>query len=233
MNKRIYISIVPAVLLKLLDQESHAFTPDEMMVIEAIKRSDNDLVDADIGEISSYLSQYSPAQLQGISNNVKGIYHEIRFVEAENTDGDDIEAELYELTNHPGADVRLINTATGEVTDLQLKAANSVHYVGEHLNRYPDIDVLATEEVSNNLSGVGASGFSNDELTNDVSGTLNDLTESSNYIESAATSGLLSAVLNTKAALEGKQSGSAATRRTLEDLGIAGVSAAIIELLVG
>lgn len=234
MNKRIYISIVPAVLLKLLDQEAHAFTPDEMMVIEAIKRSDNDLVDADIEEISSYLSQYSPAQLQGISNNVKGIYHEIRFVETENTDGDDIEAELYELTNHPGADVRLINTATGEVTDIQLKAANSVHYVGEHLNRYPDIDVLATEEVSNNLSGVGSSGFSNDELTNDVSGTLNDLTENGNYIESAAaTSGLLSAALNTKAALEGKQSGSAATRKTLEDLGVAGVSAAIIELLVG
>lgn len=234
MNKRVYISIVPAVFLKLLDKRPHVFTQDELMVIEAIKRSDNDLVDADIEEISSYLSQYSPSQLKGISNNVKGIYHEIRFVEAENTDNDDIEAELYELTNHPGADVRLINTVTGEVTDIQLKATNSVHYVGEHMDRYPDIDVLATEEVSGSLSGVKSSGFSNEDLTNDVSNTLNGLTENSNYIEStAATSGLLSAVLNTKSVLEGKQPVSVATRKTLEDLGVATASAVVIDLLVG
>ena len=179
-------------------------------------------------------SRYSPEQLQGISNNVKGLYHEIRFVQAENTDGDDIEAELYELTNHPGADVRLINTATGEVADIQLKATNSVHYVGEHLDRYPDIYVLATEEVSKNLSGVESSGFSNEELTNDVSATLNEITENGSYIESVSvTSGLLSAALNTKAVLTGKQSGSVATRKTLEDLGVATASAVIIELLVG
>jgi hypothetical protein len=234
MNKRVYIGIVPAVLLKLLDRQAHAFTPDEMMVIEAIKRSDNDLIEANIEEITSYLLQYSPVQLQGISNNVKGIYHEIRFVAAENADGDDIEAALYEITNYPGADVRLINTTTGEVTDIQLKAANSSHYVGEHQERYPSIEVLATEEVSDKLSEVEASGFSNAELTSDVSCTLNNLTEGSSYIESAvATSGLISAVLNTKAALEGKQTSSSATRKTLEDLGIAGASAAIIELLVG
>lgn len=234
MNKRVYIGIVPAVLLKLLDQQAHEFTPDEMMVIEAIKRSDNELNNADIEEISSYLSQYSHDQLNGISNNVKGIFHEIKYVAAENADGDDIEAELYEITNHPGADVRLVNTITGEVTDIQLKATNSCHYVGEHQEKYPNIEVLATEEVSDRLSGVESSGFSNAELTSGVSGTLNNLTEDSSYIESAvATSGLISAVLNTKAALEGKQSRSSATRRTLEDLGVAGASAAIIELLVG
>jgi len=235
MDKRVYISIVPAVLLKLIgDQQAHAFTSDEMIVIEAIKRSDNDLVDANIEEISTYLSQYSPEQLQGISNNVKGIYHEIKFVEAENADGDDIDAELYELTNHPGADVRLTNTTTGEISDVQLKAANSAHYVGEHLDKYPDINVLATEEVANNLSDVESSGFSNEELSNDVSHTLNDITDNGGYIEStAATIGLISAVLNAKAALEGKQSCSLAARKTLEDIGIATASAVIIEVLIG
>lgn len=235
MNKRVYISIIPAVLLKLIGgQQAHAFTSDEMLVIEAIKRSDNDLVDANIEEISTYLSQYSSEQLQGISNNVKGIYHEIKFVEAENTDGDDIDAELYELTNHPGADVRLTNTTTGEITNVQLKAANSTHYVGEHLDKYPDINVLATEEVANNLSDVESSGFSNEELSNDVSHTLNEITENGGYIESTATtSGLISAVLNTKAILEGKQSSSIAARKTLEDIGIATASAVIIEVLIG
>lgn len=167
-------------------------------------------------------------------NNVKGIYHEIRFVAAENADGDNIEADIYEITNHPGADVRLINTLTDEVTDIQLKATNSSHYVGEHQERYPNIEVFATEEVSDRLSTVESSGFSNNELTSDVSGTLNKLTEDSSYIESTvATSGLISAVINTKAVLDGKQSISSATRKTLEDLGVAGASAAVIELLVG
>lgn len=234
MNKRIYIGIVPAVFLKLLDQKIQVFTPKEMMVIEAIKRSDNDLKDASIEEISSYLSQYSPAQLKGISNNVKGIYHEIRFIETENSDGDDIEAELYELTNHPGADIRLINTATGEIADIQLKATNSDHYVDEHIDRYPDIDVFATEEVAKNHSFVKSSGFSNTELSNDVSNTLNKMNKTDDYIETAVTtSGLISAALNTKAVLEGKQSGSVALRKTLEDLGVATASAVIIEFLAG
>ena len=234
MNKRIYIGIVPAVFLKLLDQKIQVFTPKEMMVIEAIKRSDNDLKDASIEEISSYLSQYSPAQLKGISNNVKGIYHEIRFIETENSDGDDIEAELYELTNHPGADIRLINTATGEIADIQLKATSSDHYVDEHIDRYPDIDVFATEEVAKNHSFVKSSGFSNTELSNDVSNTLNKMNKTDDYIETAVTtSGLISAALNTKAVLEGKQSGSVALRKTLEDLGVATSSVVIIEFLAG
>ena len=239
MDKRAYIGIVPAVFLKLLGQKAHAFTPDEMMVIDAIRRSDNDLAGAGIEEISAHLSQYSQEQLQGILNNVKGIYHEIRFVVAENADGDDTEAELYEVTNHPGADVRLINTATGEVTDIQLKATDSTHYVAEHQERYPDIEVVATREVADNYSGathrpVESSGFSNAELTDDVSGTLNKLKEDSSYIETAtAASGLISAALNTKAVLEGKQSVTTATRKTLEDVGVAAASSLIIELLVG
>ncbi len=113
MDKRAYIGVVPAVLLKLLGQKAHAFTPAEMMVIDAIKRSDNNLAGAGIEEISVHLREYPQEQLQGILNNVKGIYHEMKFVAAENADGDNTEAELYEVTNHPGADVRLTNTSYG------------------------------------------------------------------------------------------------------------------------
>ena len=233
-KKRVSIGIVPAVLLKLVDKQVNSFTPDELMVIDAIRRSDNELTTASIEEISDHMSQYSPAQLQGIANNVKGIYHEMRFVDAENSDGDTVHAELYELTNHPGADVRLINTETGEVTDIQLKATNSTSYVGEHGERYPDIDLRVTDEVAEKSAQYASSGFSNSSLSADVDGALDELTDHDPYVEGvAATSGLLSAALNTKVTLQGKQSASKATRKTLEDIGVAGASAAIIEILVG
>lgn len=216
MKRRIYIGVVPVVLLKLLDTKAHAFSGDELLVIEAIRRSDKGLTSANIDQ------------------NVKGIYHEIKFADLENTDGDMIEAELYELTNHPGSDVRLINAETGAVTDLQLKATSFGGNIAHHVERYPEIGVRATDEIAGILPNIESSGFSNTDLTNDVSATVTTLTESGSYIESAVVaSGLLSAVANAKAALEGKQTRSAATRKTLEDLGVAGASAAIIELLVG
>ncbi|MBA2408887.1 MAG: hypothetical protein H0V62_03605 [Gammaproteobacteria bacterium] len=234
MKKRVYIGIVPAVLLKLLDSEAHAFSREELLVVDAIRRSDNDLADADHKQISDYIASFEEAQLQGFSNNVKGIYHDLRFVDSENSDGDSIKADIYALTNHPGADVRLINIETGAVTDIQLKATNSGHYVNDHVDRYPETEVRATEEVSSNGGSVESSGFSNSDLTEDVLATIENLTAADYYIEYAvATSGLVSGILNAKAALEGKQTCSVATRKTIEDLGVAGVSAAIIEMLVG
>lgn len=232
--KRIYIGVVPAVLLKLLDTKAHALSGDELLVLEAIRRSAKDLTNATVDEISGYVSAFSPDQLQGFTNNVKGIYHEIKFADLENADEDVIEAKLYELTNHPGSDVRLINTETGVVTDIQLKATDSHSSITEHLERYPDIELRATEEIAAAIPGIDSTGLSNATLSNDVSTTVDTLTEGSEYVESAvAVSGLLSAVVNAKGVLDGKQTRSAATRKTLEDLGIAGASAAIIELLVG
>ncbi len=234
--KRVLIWIVPAVLLKLIDKQinSFTFTSDELMVIDAIRRSDNDLTNASIEEVAEHMSQYSSTQLQGIANNVKGIYHEMRFASSENSDGDAVHAEQYELTTHPGADVRLVNTETGVATDIQLKATNSASYVGEHSERYPDIDLRVTDEVSEKSAQYASSGFSNSNLTADVDGALDELTDNDHYIESVAvTSGLISTALNTKATLQGKQTAPEATRKTLEDIGVAGASAAIIELLVG
>lgn len=162
MKKRIYIGVVPAVLLKLLDTKAHALSGDELLVLEAIRRSDKDLTTATVEEVSKYVSAFTPTQLQGFTNNVKGIYHEIKFADLENTDGDLIEAELYELTNHPGSDVRLINTETGAVTDIQLKATDSDSSIAQHFERYPDIELRATEEVAAALPDVESSGLSNE-----------------------------------------------------------------------
>lgn len=234
-TSRAFISVVPAVVLKLLDENAHAYTDTEELVIDAIRRSDNSLADADVDEISTRIANYSPEQLQGFTNNVKGIYHELKYAEAENTDGDDCVAELYELTNHPGADIRLVDGSTGEITDIQLKATNVAQQIREHQERYPNVDIQATQEVSETFFDVGSSGFSNVELTDEVTGTFEGMLRDDDlYVESAvASSALLSAVINTKSLLSGQQTQSVATRKVLEDLGVAGVSAGLIELLVG
>lgn len=233
-TSRVFIGVIPAVLLKLLDENAQAFTATEELVIDAIRRSDASLRHLDIGEISARIANYSPEELQGVTNNVKGIYHELKYATAENADGDEYYAELYEVTNHPGADVRLVNGMTGEITDIQLKATNAEQQIREHQEKYPNIDIQATEEVSGAIADVGSSGFSNVELTDDVTRTLDGMAKDDLYIESAvASSGLLSAAINTKSLLSGQQTRSVSARKIIEDLGVAGASAGLIELLVG
>ncbi len=233
-KNRILVSIVPAVILKLLSSEAYEFTGDELLVLEALRRSDNSLREASAEQIAEYLQRYSPIQLQGIIINVKGIFHELKFVEAENIDGDCVTADVFELTNHPGADVRLTNSETGETYDIQLKATSSTAYVGEHQSQYPDIELLTTSEVASKILGVNSSGFSNAEMTESVAETMEELSRESHYVESSAqTSGLISAALNVKSVLSGQQKTSTAAIKTLEDIGIAGASAAIIEIIVG
>ncbi len=65
-----------------------------------------------------YVSGLSDAQLDGLISNIKGIYHELLFVAAENADGDAYSAALFEETNYPGADVLITNELTGEVQSV-------------------------------------------------------------------------------------------------------------------
>ncbi|MBL4741050.1 MAG: hypothetical protein JKY12_08635 [Sneathiella sp.] len=111
----------------------------------------------------------------GVINNVKGIYHELLFVAAENSDGDIYSAALFEATNHPGADVLITNELTGETQAIQLKATQYRSYIQEHKERYAEFEVFATEEVAGD--GVGSTGYTNEQVTGDtetVMGMLRD-----------------------------------------------------------
>ena len=230
---RLGIGIVPAVLLKVLGG-ARFFSNEEEMVLEAMRRSSNTLSDASVAEMAAHIAGLSDEQLAGFRNNVKGIYHELRYVGQENADGDAFDAELYELTNHPGADVRLVNRDTGETTDIQLKATDSPAYVAAHRDRYPEVDVIATDEAAERLDGVKSSGFSNADLEADVSATMERLAgEEGQVLEAAGASGLLSAAINVRAALRGERSSVGAVRRVLEDAGIGAGSAALLEVLIG
>ena len=230
---RVMIGMLPAVVLKVVGGE-RSFSAEEATVLEAIKRSNSDVANASVDETADYIRSMTPEQLAGFRNNVKGIYHELRYVGRENADRDDVEAETYELVNHPGADVRLVNGKTGEAVDIQLKATDSIASVREHQERYPSIEVHVTEEAASSVHGVASSGFSNEELGCDVDATLEKLNDDGNHmLEAGAVSGILSGVVNARAALRGERSGPNAVRRMLEDIGIGAGSAGVLELLLG
>ena len=188
------------VFLSLMVQNTPAKGSDEYLVIEALKRSNKSLQSATDEEICSYVSELDEEQLDGLLNNVKGIYHEMLFVSRENSDGDNVRAELFKTTNHSGADIILEDLETGEIEEIQLKATDYINYVKSHQKKYPEIPVVATEEVSASIDGVDTSGFSNQEITEDVKEVLSSLNVMDNKIfeNSEGVAVLIYAVLHAK-----------------------------------
>jgi hypothetical protein len=95
--------------------------------------------------------------LVGLINGVKGKLFEIELVEHLNsgTLPDGLHAELAGSATQPGHDIEILD-ADGHVVDvLQAKATESVAYVKEALERYPDIDVTTTTEVHAQLVAHG------------------------------------------------------------------------------
>ncbi len=87
-------------------------------------------------------------------------------------------AELATSAVNPGWDIAIVDNYGNILDTLQLKATEQVSYVKEALGRYPDIDVVTTSEVYNQLSledladNVINSGISNTEITDVVINTF-------------------------------------------------------------
>ena len=119
--------------------------------------------------------------LSGLVAGVKGKLFEMEYVDYLN-DGnlpDGYSAELATSATQPGWDIA-IKDAHGHIDKLlQMKATNSVEYVQHALNRYPDIDIVTTDEVYSQLvmngaaDHVTASGMSNADITNHVMESAN------------------------------------------------------------
>lgn len=158
--------LIGGVFYALLTRTALNDSPESQLVLQALRRSDHELANATEADISDYLDRYSDEQLKGIANNVKGIYHELLHVQQYNATHTDTYAELFEQTNHPGADVLIRDIGSGQVVDqYQLKAVQSTASVELHQHRYADIEVLATAEVADRMPGVESSGISNDTIT--------------------------------------------------------------------
>ena len=102
------------------------------------------------------IKEIPPENLQGVVNGVKGKYFEVLLRDKLNSGewvGDlhleeGQKAILAESSTQPGWDIKIVDS-NGEVIELlQAKATDSVAYIKEHLERYPDIRVVATDEVA-------------------------------------------------------------------------------------
>ena len=62
----------------------------------------------------------------GLSNNVKGLLHEIQFVEIENNDRDNVTVALFLDTNHANTDILLTVNITGKITEIQRRAIDEL-----------------------------------------------------------------------------------------------------------
>jgi hypothetical protein len=187
----ITITVFATVITQLLQGDLSELTVDQELVLEALRRSRNDLENASDEGLIEYASSLSEAQLDGVINNVKGIYHELLFVAAENSDGDIYSAALFEATNHRGADVLITNELTGETQAIQLKATQYRSYIQEHKERYAEFEVFATEEVAGD--GVGSTGYTNEQVTGDTETAMSMLRDAGDGVvdDAMATSAMI------------------------------------------
>jgi len=208
---------------------------EEELVLDALRRSDPDLIDATENELANYLHRMSPEQQRGIANNVKGIYHELMYVEAYNETHTDTYAELQSSPYHEGSDIVIRSTDTGVIqAEYQFKATNSRSYVAEHQVRYADIEVLATSEVSDRMDNIGDSGFSNQKITktvNDVSGDVATNTIEDRIFESGGYATFAQAGLEAIKMLNGKSDLTTASKSTLRTAASAAASTGITAFL--
>ncbi|WP_175640201.1 hypothetical protein [Metabacillus schmidteae] len=126
------------------------------------------------------LDQYSNLELEGIMNAWKGKYFEVQ-VRDELNQGEWIgdvhlevgqEAVLAESPVQPGWDLQILN-ADGTVDEvLQLKATESLSYIKSAISEYPDIQIMATNEVLENADAITEqilpSGINNSDLEADL-----------------------------------------------------------------
>ncbi|WP_238379724.1 hypothetical protein [Celeribacter ethanolicus] len=226
--------VVSATILKLMSESLSSFTQNEKLVLQALRRSNNSLSDAGELELSEYVQSLSVEQIAGLKNNVKGIYHELAFQRQENLDGDEYIVELFGDTNHAGADVRIINIVTGDISEVQLKATNYASYVREHNDKYENIDVLVTSEVANTSPDWYSSGFSNADLTAETSSALHKLGHGidADIIDSMGVAAMVTLTANAKSMLKRESLSIEAKQKIIQDGVVAASVAGLVQLII-
>lgn len=233
-NPNVATGIVSVVILQLLADEIPNFSEHEQFVLEALRRSNNELTNASEEELASYIQGMEPSQITGLSSNIKGIYHELIFQNNENNDGDQYVVEVFEATNHAGSDVRIINTLTGDVKEVQLKATKYASYIREHNEKYEDIAVFATEEVANIDDEITSSGFSNAELNEDVATVFDGLDDydDPSAFTSISIAAMVTLARNSRVLLRGGSISQQEKEKLVKDGAIAASVAGFVHLII-
>jgi len=230
----VFTGVVSVTIMKLMSDTRPSFTEDEELVLQALRRSNNDLSNASEAELSDYVQSLSVDQIAGLKNNVKGIYHELAFQKRENLDGDEYIVELFGDTNHAGADVRIINVSTGDISEMQLKATNYAAYVREHNEKYENVEVLTTAEIADASPDWGSSGFANAELADDTAAALRKLGYDcdAEVIESMGIAAMVTLAVNAKSVLKGEALSIEAKQKIIQDGVVAASVAGLVQLII-
>ena len=172
--------VVVSVLAALKNGSNLVFDSQiELAALEAIRRGYSAISpSASVEDISLYFQAIPQEQILGNVNHIVGITHEILVVDAINTAGNGDTASLFDETNHPVADILIVNS-DGVAEEVQLKATDSISYIYAHLRNNPDVDVIATDEVASAMNNeqVTSSGYENEELRQGGEQSLGELSE--------------------------------------------------------
>lgn len=168
--------LIATTLVKIAFDNLATLDGKELDILDALKRANPNLQNLSNQEIGNYLSDLDDEQLVGLSSNVKGILHEVQFVEIENNDGDSVTASMFTDTNHQDTDILLRDNSTGEITEIQLKATDSSSYVQDWIDSHPEGHIQVTEELAEKMD-LETSGLSNQDLTTDVNNFMDKLME--------------------------------------------------------
>lgn len=152
-----------AVAAKLAFEPGATFNESEQATIAAMQRAHPQAGESP-EQLGAWLAEKSPAQIDGVVSNTKGVLHEMEFVRLENEDGDSVHAALFEATNHQGYDVLFVDDSTGASWDAQLKASEDTAYVQAWMDAHPDGEIIVTGELAAEM-GLPSSGFANEQLT--------------------------------------------------------------------
>ena len=130
------------------------------------------------------LSQCDPSQLRGIISAWKGKYFEVELRDRLNN-GDRLgdiklgEGQYVELApdmTQKGWDLAIFNEDGTLDAMMQAKATDSVSYIRQALENYPDIEIIATEEVAGKLiDEVINSEIENEDLKDIILAPMKDL----------------------------------------------------------
>lgn len=140
-------------------------------VFDAVRRGYSELNLSSDAEIIEYFSEIEDESITGHISNIKGILFEQQYVQYLHMQ--DVDASLFALTNYPNVDVSIFEGGIS-VSELQLKATDSVSYINETIYDNPDISVVVTSEVASSFASdqIIDSGISNFDLTSQVSDAL-------------------------------------------------------------
>ena len=104
-----------------------------------------------IDEIAERFSKYSPEQIDGVINTIKGKMFEIMVADDESIFGNGWSATMHTDESFPGSDIIFSNMETGNRVEISLKAIDeeNTQIIENALIKYPDIPIMTTEEIAN------------------------------------------------------------------------------------